>query len=66
MYNVGCPRIDLLKNMSFNDEELENFVFANGVGNKFPISSDFFIVSQHPVTGNLGLEKIKLLMLYRR
>ena len=51
--------------MSFNDEELENFVFANGVGNKFPISSDFFIV-QHPVTGEFGAGKIKLIILYRR
>ncbi len=61
VFNVGCPRMDLVKelleNDSYDDEGLLNGLFENfkGVGNTFPLErKKFLLVSQHPVTTEFG------------
>jgi UDP-hydrolysing UDP-N-acetyl-D-glucosamine 2-epimerase len=64
VFNVGCPRIDIVK------EHLENhrngdridqdafFATFKGVGGKFNIEKEsFLLVSQHPVTTEYGRNK---------
>jgi UDP-hydrolysing UDP-N-acetyl-D-glucosamine 2-epimerase len=57
VFNVGCPRIDLVA------EELEKDSYAElaglfprygGVGNGFDLRQPFLLVSQHPVTTEFG------------
>lgn len=54
IFNVGCPRIDLIKNqLSSNNitiQKLEKKVFSTGIGKKFTLSHKFLLVLQHPVT----------------
>jgi UDP-hydrolysing UDP-N-acetyl-D-glucosamine 2-epimerase len=57
VYNVGCPRIDLvaeeLKNNSL--EKLSNlFSEQKGVGEPLDLAKPFLLVSQHPVTTEFG------------
>jgi len=67
VFNVGCPRIDIVK------EHLENhrngdridqegfFATFKGVGGKFDIEKEsFLLVSQHPVTTEYGRNKISI------
>ena len=51
IFNVGCPRIDLVKEI-INDKSinLRNNIFNMGVGDKLDLKKPFIIVSQHPVT----------------
>ena len=57
VFNVGCPRIDLvadeLKRDSYKvlDNLFENYA---GVGNPFDLKKEFLLVSQHPVTTEYG------------
>ena len=52
IFNVGCPRIDLvkqaLKKKMFN--RLQKYINENGVGDKIDLSQKFILLSQHPVT----------------
>jgi UDP-hydrolysing UDP-N-acetyl-D-glucosamine 2-epimerase len=51
---VGCPRIDLVKEIiDSNTESLEE-LFLEGVGDVFDINQPFILVSQHPVTTEYG------------
>jgi UDP-hydrolysing UDP-N-acetyl-D-glucosamine 2-epimerase len=57
VFNVGCPRMDLvldeLKNNSL--KKLKNiFTDFGGVGDSFDIKKPFLLVSQHPVTTEFG------------
>lgn len=57
VYNVGCPRIDLVAEELKKDsaERLkELFVKNKGVGSPFDIKQPFLLVSQHPVTTEFG------------
>ncbi len=57
VFNVGCPRIDLVKEtLENNDSDYWNSQFENvkGVGNKPDFNKDFLLVSQHPVTTEFG------------
>lgn len=57
VYNVGCPRIDLVKDELKKDsyEELSNlFSTFNGVGHGLDIKKPYILVSQHPVTTEFG------------
>ena len=55
VYVVGCPRIDLVKNIiEDNDIGFNEHIFDTGVGNKFDLSNPFLMVSQHPVTTEYG------------
>ncbi len=51
VFNVGCPRIDLVKNILKKRNNInENEIFRHGVGNRFSLKKNFLIISQHPVT----------------
>ena len=55
IFNVGCPRIDLVSDIlnEFESQDLEE-IFDIGVGSKFDLNKPFIIVSQHPVTTEYG------------
>ena len=55
VFNVGCPRIDLVKEMikSKYKNKLQNLNKV-GVGSKINFNDDFIVVSQHPVTTEYG------------
>jgi len=51
VFNVGCPRMDIVKNVLKDKKSLvENEIFKHGVGKKFNLNDKFLIISQHPVT----------------
>ncbi len=51
VFNVGCPRIDLVKSILNDKKPLSpNEIFRHGVGKTFNLKKKFLIVSQHPVT----------------
>lgn len=57
VYNVGCPRIDLVSDELKKDSHdvLRNiFATYGGVGKKFDLSKPYLLVSQHPVTTEYG------------
>ena len=54
VYNVGCPRIDLVANILNNGVENLNQSLSDGVGDKIDINDSFVLVSQHPVTTEYG------------
>ena len=57
VFNVGCPRIDLVADELKKDSlhELKNlFKLYGGVGASFDISKPFILVSQHSVTTEFG------------
>jgi UDP-hydrolysing UDP-N-acetyl-D-glucosamine 2-epimerase len=55
IYQVGCPRIDLVADvLEKNQNGLGADLFAQGVGGKFDLNASFLIVSQHPVTTEFG------------
>ncbi len=61
IFNVGCPRIDLVKkeiNKKDSDIQLKN-LFKNfkGVGSDIDINDKFLLVSQHPVTTEYGVNR---------
>jgi UDP-hydrolysing UDP-N-acetyl-D-glucosamine 2-epimerase len=51
---VGCPRIDLVKNIIDSSTESLDNIFLEGVGNIIDMSKPFILVSQHPVTTEYG------------
>jgi UDP-hydrolysing UDP-N-acetyl-D-glucosamine 2-epimerase len=51
---VGCPRIDLVKQIIDSNTESLDELFLEGVGNIFDINQPFILVSQHPVTTEFG------------
>lgn len=55
VFNVGCPRIDLVKySLKQKIKNLENLFFKNGVGKKFDLKKNFITVMQYPVTTEYG------------
>ena len=53
VFNVGCPRIDLIRQeLVNNSHEVIKDLFKNygGVGREFDLSSSYLLVSQHSVT----------------
>lgn len=57
VYQVGCPRIDLVKEIIAGnggrvDQEA---LFASGVGGVFDLNRPFLMLSQHPVTTEYGM-----------
>lgn len=50
VFNVGCPRIDIAREVLFEDKyELPKFIDL-GVGAEINVDENFLLVSQHPVT----------------
>ncbi|MBO8244214.1 UDP-N-acetylglucosamine 2-epimerase (hydrolyzing) [Prochlorococcus marinus XMU1411] len=55
VFNVGCPRIDLVAKILNNQEQINLEKLLNlGVGDKIDFSKPFILVSQHPVTTEYG------------
>ena len=55
VFNVGCPRIDLVKHsLQKKIKNLDNLFFKNGVGKRFDLKKDFITVMQYPVTTEYG------------
>jgi len=54
IYTVGCPRMDLVKDVLVNGSDGLGDIFERGVGGAFDLSEPFLIVSQHPVTTEYG------------
>lgn len=54
VFRVGCPRMDIIKQnlrSPVNKNELQKEIFDEGVGEKFNLfKEDFIVVMQHPVT----------------
>jgi UDP-hydrolysing UDP-N-acetyl-D-glucosamine 2-epimerase len=54
VFNVGCPRMDLVAEVLRGDPDGLSGVFEEGVGGRFRLDEPFLIVSQHPVTTEYG------------
>ena len=54
VFMVGCPRIDLVKDLLKGQERIDDNMLRLGVGNEVDISQPFVLVSQHPVTSEYG------------
>jgi len=57
VFNVGCPRTDLVADELKKDSyDMLNDLFENygGVGKRFEVRKPFLLVSQHPVTTEFG------------
>lgn len=50
VFNVGCPRIDLVKEVMTRLDQVDLRPLQNGVGVKINVEFPFLLVSQHPVT----------------
>lgn len=56
IFQVGCPRIDLVAEiLAADDGDLNGRLFEAGVGDSLDLSEPFVLVSQHPVTTEYGL-----------
>jgi UDP-hydrolysing UDP-N-acetyl-D-glucosamine 2-epimerase len=54
VFNVGCPRIDLVAEVLAQPANGLAHVFERGVGDALDVSKPFVLVSQHPVTTEYG------------
>jgi len=56
VYNVGCPRVDVVANTLKYDKDKfqKDWIEAEGVGGSIDIDKPFLLVSQHPVTTEYG------------
>ena len=54
VFNVGCPRIDLVSNLLQNKKLKLSSKIKEGVGGKIDFKEKFIILSQHPVTTEYG------------
>jgi len=59
---VGCPRIDLVKEILEQHDRIhaESDLFREGVGDVLDLSKPFLLVSQHPVTTEYGTGKMQI------
>ncbi len=62
IYNVGCPRLDLVANIIDNLDDVDmSPIMTEGVGDKININNSFIILSQHPVTTEYGAGEQQIL-----
>lgn len=55
IFQVGCPRIDLVAEiLAADDGDLNGRLFETGVGDSLDLSKPFVLVSEHPVTTEYG------------
>ena len=59
IFNVGCPRIDIVKKIinNYSKKTLINTLNKLGVGSKIKLSDKLIIFSQHPVTSEVQENK---------
>ena len=64
VFLVGCPRIDLVKQIlkTPSKEVLKNLFQKDGVGEPFDINQPFLLISQHPVTTEFGSGEKQIIM----
>lgn len=63
VFNVGCPRTDLVADELKNDSyKVLKDLFKNygGVGREFDLSKPYFLVSQHSVTTEFGNNRVQI------
>lgn len=58
---VGCPRVDLVKEVLDSEESLDSLWLKKGVGAPFDPNHPFLLVSQHPVTTEFGSGESQIL-----
>lgn len=58
---VGCPRVDLVKEVLDSKESLDSLWLKKGVGAPFDPNQPFLLVSQHPVTTEFGCGETQIL-----
>ena len=55
VFNVGCPRIDEVKNLTKDSKfNLNKIVNKYGVGSEIDTSKPFITIMNHPVTTEYG------------
>ena len=54
VFNMGCPRIDIVKEIMNKKEINLDYLNKEGVGDKINFNKNFIILSQHPVTTEYG------------
>jgi UDP-hydrolysing UDP-N-acetyl-D-glucosamine 2-epimerase len=54
IFNVGCPRIDVVAAVLADGNAALDDLFAEGVGETLDLDEPFLLVSQHPVTTEYG------------
>jgi UDP-hydrolysing UDP-N-acetyl-D-glucosamine 2-epimerase len=55
IFQVGCPRVDLVAEILSQDQDgINGHLFERGVGDQLDLSKPFVLVSQHPVTTEYG------------
>jgi UDP-hydrolysing UDP-N-acetyl-D-glucosamine 2-epimerase len=56
VFNVGCPRMDAIKEIIENGsaKKIKSLMEKQGVGDTFEIKNEFLLISQHPVTSEFG------------
>lgn len=54
VFNVGCPRIDFVKEVIMKKKLIDKKILMRGVGKKIDINRPFLVLSYHPVTTEYG------------
>lgn len=54
VFNVGCPRMDLVTETIDDGRDIDAIVASEGVGATFSTRLPFIMISQHPVTNEYG------------
>lgn len=54
IYLVGCPRMDLVREIIDDPNGLPENLFGDGVGGAIDTNEPFILISQHPVTTEYG------------
>jgi len=68
VFNVGCPRIDSVKeilNTKINDKNLNKFINSIGVGDNIDITKPFVMIMYYPVTSEYGKGQTQVMNLLR-
>jgi len=66
VFNVGCPRIDSVKeilNEKMSDQNLNKFINSIGVGDNIDIRKPFVMIMYYPVTSEYGKGEIQIMNL---
>jgi len=68
VFNVGCPRIDSVKeilNEKMSDQNLNKFINSIGVGDNIDIRKPFVMIMYYPVTSEYGKGEIQIMNLLK-
>lgn len=62
VFTVGCPRIDIVREIIEEDDGLpmRDFIEREGVGGEINLNEPFLLVSQHPVTTEYGQNEAQI------